>query len=71
MRQQHYSRHTTQHRQRFSFGARPAGLTTEGIADSINDAERRIRARVPAAKLIFIEPDICKSGEADVGADVP
>ena len=47
------------------------GLTTEGIADGINEAERRIRARVPAAKLIFIEPDICKSGEADVGADLP
>ena len=47
------------------------GLTTEGIADGINDAERRIRERVPAAKLIFIEPDIYRSGEPDVGADLP
>ncbi len=46
-----------------------AGLTTEGIVDGINDAERRIRERVPAAKLVFIEPDIYRSGEADVGAD--
>ena len=47
------------------------GLTTEGIADGINDAARRIRERVPAAKLIFIEPDIYRSGEPDVGADLP
>ena len=47
-----------------------AGLTSEGIADAINDAERRIRERVPAAKLIFIEPDIYRSGDADVGADL-
>lgn len=47
-----------------------AGLTTEGIADGINEAERRIRARVPAAKLVFIEPDIYRAGEADVGADL-
>ncbi|MFP6605908.1 MAG: cation transporter, partial [Myxococcota bacterium] len=46
-----------------------AGLTTEGIVDGINDAERRIRERVPAAKLVFIEPDIYRSGKADVGAD--
>ncbi|MFP6630046.1 MAG: cation diffusion facilitator family transporter [Myxococcota bacterium] len=46
-----------------------ADLTTEGIVDGINDAERRIRERVPAAKLVFIEPDIYRSGEADVGAD--
>jgi cation diffusion facilitator family transporter len=48
-----------------------AGLTTEGIADGINEAERRIRERVPVAKLIFIEPDIYRSGKADVGADPP
>ncbi len=48
-----------------------ASLNTEGIADGINEAERRIRARVPVAKLIFIEPDIYQSGEEDVGADPP
>ena len=46
-----------------------AGLNSEGIADGINDAERRIRARVPAATLIFIEPDIYRSGDSDIGAD--
>lgn len=44
-------------------------LSSHGIADGINDAERRIRERVPAATLIFIEPDIYQSGKREVGAD--
>lgn len=38
-------------------GVRP-GIAIEEIAAHVNDAERRIRAAVPAARLIFIEPDI-------------
>jgi divalent metal cation (Fe/Co/Zn/Cd) transporter len=45
------------------------GLAAEGIADAIDEAEGRIRERVPAARLIFIEPDIYRSGVADLGAD--
>lgn len=44
-------------------------LSAQGIADGIDEAERRIRERVPVATLIFIEPDIYRSGAADVGAD--
>jgi cation diffusion facilitator family transporter len=45
------------------------GLSMEGIADGINDAEAAIREAVPAAALIFIEPDIYRVGTPDVGAD--
>ncbi|WP_062213054.1 cation diffusion facilitator family transporter [Demequina oxidasica] len=38
-------------------GVRP-GATIEHIAAHVDDAERRIRAEVPAARLIFIEPDL-------------
>ena len=38
--------------------ATPAGGTTERLATQINDAERRIREAVPAAKLIYVEPDL-------------
>jgi len=37
-----------------------------GIAAGIDAAERRIRAAVPVAKLIFLEPDIYQAGRADV-----
>jgi cation diffusion facilitator family transporter len=46
-----------------------AGLSMEGIADGINQTEARIREVVPAAKLIFIEPDIDRIGTPNVGAD--
>lgn len=36
----------------------PAGATIEQIAQHVNDAENGIRAAVPAARLIFIEPDL-------------
>ena len=34
------------------------GAAIEQIAEHVDDAERRIRAAVPAARLIFIEPDL-------------
>ena len=44
-------------------------LSSEGVADGINEAERRIRERVPVATLIFIEPDIYRAGPTDIGGD--
>lgn len=38
--------------------ATPAGGTTDRLATQINDAERRVREAVPAAKLIYVEPDL-------------
>lgn len=38
--------------------ATPVGGTTERLAAQINEAERRIREAVPAATLIYIEPDL-------------
>ncbi|GIG55391.1 cation diffusion facilitator family transporter [Demequina activiva] len=35
-----------------------AGATIEQIAEHVDDAERRVRDAVPAARLIFIEPDL-------------
>lgn len=35
-----------------------AGATVDDVAADIDDAERRIRDAVPAARLIFIEPDL-------------
>jgi cation diffusion facilitator family transporter len=40
-----------------------SGLALEGLADGINDAEARIREAVPAATMIFIEPDIFRRRE--------
>lgn len=40
------------------------GVTIEQIAEHVNDAERRIRAAVPAARLIFIEPDLRRANTA-------
>lgn len=45
------------------------GISAEGIARAIDAAERRIRDKVPVAKLVFIEPDIYRAGERDVGGD--
>ena len=36
--------------------ATPTGGTTERLSQQIDDAEQRIRAAVPAAKLIYVEP---------------
>ncbi|MEZ0284832.1 MAG: cation transporter, partial [Thermoleophilia bacterium] len=34
------------------------GLTSVGIAQAINAAEARVRAAVPIARVIYLEPDI-------------
>ncbi len=39
--------------------------TARSVAAGINAAERRIRAAVPIAELIFLEPDIYEAGRAD------
>jgi hypothetical protein len=39
--------------------------TAVSIAAGIDAAERRIRAAVPIAELIFLEPDIYQAGRAD------
>lgn len=40
-------------------------LDMRGLADAINDAEVRVRSRVPAATDIYIEPDVHRSAEPD------
>ncbi len=42
--------------------AMPAGATLTVIAAALNDAEARVRAAVPAARLIYLEPDIDLAG---------
>lgn len=37
------------------------GLATEDIAQAIDDAELRVRSKVPAARLIYLEPDLDRS----------
>ncbi|ACU40125.1 cation diffusion facilitator family transporter [Actinosynnema pretiosum subsp. pretiosum] len=37
------------------------GLETVDIAQAINDAEHRVRNKVPAARLIYLEPDLDRS----------
>jgi cation diffusion facilitator family transporter len=37
------------------------GLATEDIARAIDDAELRVRTKVPAARLIYLEPDLDRS----------
>ena len=41
--------------------ATPAGGTTERLAQQIDEAEKRVRAAVPSAALIYIEPDLDRS----------
>jgi cation diffusion facilitator family transporter len=38
--------------------AMPAGATLTQVATAIDDAERRVRAAVPAARVIYLEPDL-------------
>jgi cation diffusion facilitator family transporter len=45
-------------------GVQPGELA-ETIAAKINDAERRIRARVPIAELIYLEPDLYEASRQD------
>jgi cation diffusion facilitator family transporter len=37
------------------------GLTVAETAEAINDAELRVRSKVPAARLIYLEPDLDRS----------
>jgi cation diffusion facilitator family transporter len=37
------------------------GLSVEGLADAINGAETALRARVPIARLVYLEPDIART----------
>ncbi|GAA3991417.1 cation diffusion facilitator family transporter [Allokutzneria multivorans] len=39
----------------------------DDVADAINDAEHRVRAKVPEARLIYLEPDIDRSAAAQNG----
>jgi cation diffusion facilitator family transporter len=43
------------------------GLTFGQLADAINDVEARIRAAVPAARIIFIEPDVYRPDPVTAG----
>jgi divalent metal cation (Fe/Co/Zn/Cd) transporter len=50
------------------------GLPLADVATEIDAAERRIRAAVPAARLIYLEPDLDRTpaepaGKGPVGAD--
>ncbi|HST63801.1 MAG TPA: cation diffusion facilitator family transporter [Mycobacteriales bacterium] len=49
----------------------PRTTVMERVADSIDDAERRVRQAVPEARLIYLEPDLDRpnGGRRAVGAD--
>ena len=38
--------------------AMPPGATLPEVAQAIDDAERRVRSAVPAARVIYLEPDL-------------
>ncbi|CAM3623317.1 cation diffusion facilitator family transporter [Kibdelosporangium persicum] len=38
-----------------------SGLSVEEVAQAIDDAEQRVRGKVPAARLIYLEPDLDRS----------
>jgi cation diffusion facilitator family transporter len=40
------------------------GLSTEEVAQAIDDAELRVRTKVPAARLIYLEPDLDRTTTA-------
>jgi cation diffusion facilitator family transporter len=40
------------------------GLPVEDVAQAIDDAEHRIRTAVPQARLIYLEPDLDRTGQA-------
>ena len=45
-----------------------SSLDTEGVADTIDQAEARIRRAVPIATMIYIEPEKRASGKARLAA---
>ena len=46
----------------------PASLPTEAVAEAIDHAEGRLRAAVPSARLVYLEPDLDRTG-TDAGVD--
>ncbi|RLK23427.1 cation diffusion facilitator family transporter [Micromonospora sp. M71_S20] len=46
----------------------PAGVTAEVLAQSIDTVEGRIRAAVPSARVIYLEPDIYRATAERAGA---
>jgi len=44
-------------------------LTFPALATAIDEIERRIRSAVPAARVIYIEPDVARPADADPPAD--
>jgi divalent metal cation (Fe/Co/Zn/Cd) transporter len=42
------------------------GSTGAAIAAGIDEAERRIRAAVPIAEVIYLEPDLYRAADADL-----
>ena len=47
--------------------ALPPGLPAADVAQAIDDAELRVRTKVPAARLIYLEPDLDRSLTPDAG----
>jgi divalent metal cation (Fe/Co/Zn/Cd) transporter len=45
-----------------------AGLSIEQLSEAIDDCERRMRAAVPIARRIYIEPDLFRPEQASGGA---
>lgn len=45
-----------------------ASLPTEAVAEAIDHAEARLRAAVPEARLVYLEPDLDRSDAAPVDA---
>jgi cation diffusion facilitator family transporter len=43
----------------------PGSLPTETVAEAIDAAEARLRARVPEARIIYLEPDLDRTGSED------
>ena len=44
----------------------PRSLSTEEVADAIDGAEGRLRAKVPEARVVYLEPDLDRTGYEDV-----
>lgn len=49
----------------------PGASTAGEVAAAIDDAERRVRAAVPLARLIYLEPDLRQAGEGAAPAEEP
>jgi hypothetical protein len=47
----------------------PGSVSAPVVASAIDEVERRVRAAVPAARVIYIEPDIDRAPGDAMGAD--